>query len=394
VADGIYTGEGNKNLDFLGKAIVVRSENGPEVTVIDCTWRGRGFVFHQGEGLDSRIEGFTITNGHVLYEGGGGIRCQGASPTIANCHIINNSASCSDRGGGVYCFASTPVITGCIIAGNDVYIEVDFSTSYGGGLSCTGGIIRDCIIYHNSAWSIGHWGGGVGGGIDCDSMSIINCTIHGNTADNGDGIYCSSKAHIMNCIIWQDRITGNPVVLYTNIQGGYPGEGNIDIDPLFRDPENGDYHLMATYCGDPYDSPCIDAGDPAILDEVLDCWHGLGTSRSDMGAYGGKNSGWPTAVEEEEDGNASVPMDFVLFQNYPNPFNSETRLQFHLAKPGQVKINIFNLLGQELQNLLEGHQEVGEQSVLWDASDFPSGIYFARLETKSFSKTIKMVLLR
>jgi len=419
VADGLYIGAGNRNIDFLGKAIVVRSENGPEVTVIDCNWKGRGFYFHEGENLESKVEGFTITRGYVLFEGGAGIKCQDSSPAISNCHVINNTASCSDYGGGIYCRNSSPIIEECIISGNEVIIEVDFSTSMGGGLYCTGGIIRDGIISHNSAWCIGSWGRGQGGGIDCDSSMIINCIIYGNDALWGGGIHChasqfvnctilfnsgsweealvTSPSNFINCIIWDTTdgsIYGDATVTYSDIKGGWPGEGNIDEDPLFRDLDNDNYHLMATYCGDPYDSPCIDAGDPSILDDSLDCWHGLGTSRSDMGAYGGANAGWPTLVEGEKGQAESLPKDFVLLQNYPNPFNSGTRLRYNLPKPGFVRLYIYNVLGQQLKVLVEGHREAGAHSIVWDASGFPSGIYFARLEVGGYSKTIKMVLLK
>ncbi|MBD3168337.1 MAG: T9SS type A sorting domain-containing protein [candidate division Zixibacteria bacterium] len=82
----------------------------------------------------------------------------------------------------------------------------------------------------------------------------------------------------------------NPDVDYSCISGYFPGPHNIYDDPLFRDANNGDYHLQSLTnpnCGGPGDSPCIDAGDPTILDASLSCDWGLGTRTSDMGAYGG-----------------------------------------------------------------------------------------------------------
>lgn len=80
VADGTYTGDGNRDLDFGGKAIVVMSENGPELTIIDCEGSPgdyhRGFYFHSGEGPASVLRGFTIKNGRIPYpDDGGGILC-------------------------------------------------------------------------------------------------------------------------------------------------------------------------------------------------------------------------------------------------------------------------------------------------------------------------------
>jgi hypothetical protein len=73
VLDGTYTGEGNRNLDFAGRLITVRSENGPENCIIDCEQAGRGFKFRTGETADAVVDGLTITNGNVGYEAGGGV---------------------------------------------------------------------------------------------------------------------------------------------------------------------------------------------------------------------------------------------------------------------------------------------------------------------------------
>ena len=95
VADGTYTGEGNRNLDFGGRAITVSSENGAENCVNDCEEHGRGFYFHSGESRASVVKGFTITNGHSPSADdthGGGIYCMNSSPTIADNIITGNSS--------------------------------------------------------------------------------------------------------------------------------------------------------------------------------------------------------------------------------------------------------------------------------------------------------------
>ena len=95
VADDTYTGADNKNLDFGGKAITVRSENGAASCIIDCENSGRGFIFQNGEDANSVVDGFTITQGKVTGNPakGGGIYCDGASPTIQDCIITNNKAN-------------------------------------------------------------------------------------------------------------------------------------------------------------------------------------------------------------------------------------------------------------------------------------------------------------
>jgi len=68
------------------------------LTTIDCENHGRGFYFHTGEGADSVVDGFTITNGHAVWDYGGGIWCHSSSPTITGCTISGNSAEWSDGG--------------------------------------------------------------------------------------------------------------------------------------------------------------------------------------------------------------------------------------------------------------------------------------------------------
>jgi hypothetical protein len=97
VCDGTYTGLGNKNLDFHGKAITVRSANGPQACIIDCQGDGRGFHFHSGETETSLVTGITIEGGSANSDSpgcccGGGILCDDSSPTITNCTITGNTA--------------------------------------------------------------------------------------------------------------------------------------------------------------------------------------------------------------------------------------------------------------------------------------------------------------
>ena len=92
VAAGIYTGDGNRDIDFRGKPIIVQSENGPETCIIDCeatkTDRHRGFYFHSDEDAECILHGFTITNGYAWD--GAGVYCHESGPSITNCIIANN----------------------------------------------------------------------------------------------------------------------------------------------------------------------------------------------------------------------------------------------------------------------------------------------------------------
>jgi len=184
--------------------------------------------------------------------------------------------------------------------------------------------------------------------------------------------------------------SSTPLVSYSFVHGGWPGDGNIDGDPQFRDPFGGDFHLMSVDCGDNVNSPCIDTGDPALFDYFLDCNGGLGTERSDMGAYGGTDSSM-VAIDPLIE---KLPKRFTLLQNYPNPFNASTTIRYSLSEKADVKIEIYNILGQKVETLFDGGQQAGYHSVTWRADKFASGIYLARLQAGSRSKNVKMVLLK
>lgn len=88
VADGTYSGEGNIDIYFFGKAITVLSENGAEYCTIDCDSAGRAFIFNNSEDTMSVVQGFTITGGLNCY--GGAIYCFSASPKIVDCIFYDN----------------------------------------------------------------------------------------------------------------------------------------------------------------------------------------------------------------------------------------------------------------------------------------------------------------
>ena len=243
----------------------------------------------------------TITNCIITKNdsqgSGGGICCRYANPNISNCTISNNSAEYS--GGGIYCSHSSPTITNCNITSN-------YADNQGGAIWCynSSPTIINCIFSGNSAAGTGTWDGGgavlsyrsnptltnciftgnsaqYGGAIHCfieNNLAIINCTFAGNSATNGNALTCDSSnqqypsnIEITNCIIadGDDEIWNNDdstiTINYSDVQGGYPGQGNIDADPCFVAPGywdtnslwvDGDYHLLRT-------SPCVDAANDA-----------------------------------------------------------------------------------------------------------------------------------
>lgn len=90
----------------------------------------------------------------------------------------------------------------------------------------------------------------------------------------------------------------------------------------------------------------------------------------------------------------SFPRKIAFLQNYPNPFNASTTIEFTLPEEAEVELSVYNILGQKVATLCDGRKPAGKYVVTWNAGDYPSGVYFARLETKEYSKDIKMVLLK
>ncbi len=323
--DTIVVGNGTyvENVIVLGKSILLTSNylfSGDsldiENTVIDGNSASTVITLVGGDSL-SAITGFTITNGSnggiVCFSSGstisantisgnlalrgGGIFCRdNSSPTISANIISGNSAN---DGGGINCHNSNPTISDNTISGNSAIGSFDFGR--GGGIYCTNNsnpTIRANIINDNSARD----GGGIscvnnsspiisnniirgnspfglfgrGGGISCLSNSRPTISANIITANFGSGVYCdNSSPVIVNTIIWAnvgaqiDTVSSSmPLITYSDILSGWEGEGNIDADPLFVFPFNGNV------CSQ---SPCIDAGDPSILDPD--------SSPSDMGLF-------------------------------------------------------------------------------------------------------------
>ena len=101
----------------------------------------------------------------------------------------------------------------------------------------------------------------------------------------------------------------------------------------------------------------------------------------------------PTGVNDG-DGTSTLPTDFALEQNYPNPFNPSTVIAYSLPKAGSVKLEVFNILGQQVATLFEGHRDAGTYTAQFDGAKQPSGIYFYRLRHDGGVETRKMMLLK
>jgi hypothetical protein len=108
----------------------------------------------------------------------------------------------------------------------------------------------------------------------------------------------------------------------------------------------------------------------------------------------GSNTEWELVEVERPEVQTAQPMVTSLLQNYPNPFNATTEISYRLATDGPVKLEIYNLLGEKTETLINEYQTAGERSIIWDASRFSSGIYFCRLTAVDLTQVRRMTLLR
>lgn len=233
LADGTYVGADNRNVDFLGKAITIRSANGASMCVIDCQGAGRGFVFKGLEGPSSVLKGVTIRNGVApdpFLTSGGAVYVDGVatnpSPTIAECRFESNAAY---RGAGLAAtFGAAPSVSDCVFIDNKtptgdasaqggaVYMSGNFSDSifkrcvFDGNTAGTGGGVYatnqsepqfiECDFIDNSTTSAA-WGGGA----HVSTTAIVRferCRFVGNVSAGGAGITAESGANpeIVGCL--------------------------------------------------------------------------------------------------------------------------------------------------------------------------------------------------
>jgi hypothetical protein len=221
VRDGIYTGTSNRNLDFGGRDIVVKSANGPANCIIDCQLASRAFTLRSGETSAARIEGLTIKNGSssgsTFYPGeAGAIHVYNSSPVIENC-VFTGCRSTAD-GGAIFTFNSNALIRDCTFTDNQVPT---------GGNAAGGAIelvyfapkVVNCVVSNNVAQ---RFGGGLAV-FSTNGALIESCTIIGNTANQYDGgaVYASGgNVQFDNCLVAGNQASNG---------GGFAGNGNIVI---------------------------------------------------------------------------------------------------------------------------------------------------------------------
>ena len=219
-----------------------------------------------------------LFTGNSAVEGGAICNLWDSSPTLIGCTFRQNSGS---RGGAISTQKGAPLLSGCLFVEN--------SASNGGALyyDSYSGTIRATVT--NSAFA-GNSATGSGGASYCyagqnSELTFMNCSFSGNSAAAGGAVYNRQRGQpslavkILRCILWgdapdeiQNEDGPNVSVTYSDVQGDWSGKGNINSDPCFADPANGDCHVKSqagrwdpnsqTWVQDDVTSPCIDAGEP------------------------------------------------------------------------------------------------------------------------------------
>jgi hypothetical protein len=363
------------------------SGNNPNPNENYPTFGGGGGIYH--EWSDSlEIYDSEITNNTAATGAGGGIAVYLSDDvTIDNIVLSDNSSSGpnypSGGGGAAFYRADNVLFENSTIANN-----VSNHNS-GGGIFLGSESGQASIVVHatfnrltlvnNSALS--------GGAIFCWSaiLNLNHSTLVQNQASNlewsGGGLasHYVTRPNIKSSLFYNNTpnsihngYPNTPVlVAYSLVQEQWAGSGNLtNVDPLFCDPDSGDYSLAEN-------SPCV----------------GTGEDGTDMGAF---EVGCDAILSIDND---ILPLQYILHQNYPNPFNPSTSLRYDLPENSMVNITIYDMMGRQVKTLVNQTQDAGYKSVVWNATNdygrpVSAGIYLFQIQAGEYIQTKKMVLLK
>ena len=363
------------------------SVSGQPLRIIDCTVEGNESNITGGMSITHSnaeiINNTIINNIGGTGQGAGGIGINSPSVLLYSNYISGNDGA---TGGGVAISGGSPTIIGNLIVEN--------KAGHGGGIyeaSSDVICIENNTIAFNEANPTEGWGGGLLSWKD--SISISNCIFWGNTGINGPQIviaggWIPTSGSISFCDIQDGQDS-----LYTDsLTTLHWGPGNIDIDPQFETGPLGDYHLY-------YGSPCIDAGNPAYeyndpedpFNPGYALWPAMGTTRNDMGAFGGGAVNYWLTVEEEE---SSPSETGLVLKSFPNPFSSSCTVCFQIEHPSHVVLSVFDLSGRLVETLVDEVVPAGMYSEYFDGSGLCSGMYLIRLVAGNLSTSNRCIVIR
>jgi predicted outer membrane repeat protein len=302
----------DKRITLTSRYLIDEDDTRIEETVIAGVSAGSVINIQNGIYPFSRISGFTLTQG-------GGHLDDSLQATV---------------GGAVSCINSAPLLEDLLIEGN--------SADYGGG-----------VYLADSPWY----------------ARLRKLTFTDNSASAGGALYCAEHGRAMldSCILWNNspaeiytELDDQIIVTCSDVQGGWFGWSNLDVDPLFCDPEWNNYRLQP-------DSPCRTDACGVI-------------GYTDVGCDGEHVGADLTACPEE----------ITLSQNHPNPFNPSTTIEYSLTMPGEVMLSVYNINGQLVDVIHDGLMASGRHIVIWTASGLSSGVYFVELRAGADRDVMKV----
>ncbi len=443
LGSGVFTGAGNRDLSFEGKAITVRSVAGDaSACIIDCQGSPaapqRGFSFTSGESASSVLADVTIRNGYAS-PGGGAIYVDGSSPVISGCTFEQNSAH---GGGAIWVFnGAGPVIRDCRFSGNSCSGQnggalligqnsdptVERCTFMGNGSAAFGGAVLcytgsepgfiDCDFLDNSGPSTGGavylgwnshasfdgclFAGNVsslgGGALRCyenSDPSLHNCTFYANEGEYGGALYVTDSSHpvLENCIIAFSLIGeaihlangGQASLACCDLYGNQGGDWLGEIAAQYG--VNGNFSSDPLFCdADSYDcslqetSPCTPANNPSC---------GLIGSGSVGCGTQGLEEGWPQP---------GTVRTYAL----PNPARGGVEIHYVLREGSAAsgRVDIYDATGRRVRTLPVHTAGAGDHHVSWDGADeegraVQEGVYFYRLQIGEQIVSRHLVMLR
>lgn len=330
----------------------------------------------------------TATYNEYYPGGGGGISIGYCNPIIRNCVISHNTAM---NGAGIILGHANPLIEHNRFIGNHA-MEGQAGAIYG---TYSSPLIRYNLICDNIS---NQFGGAFS--FDYSTPILINNTIVNNAASAGGGaLECNNSSNpvIRNCIFWNNQAPdgmevcltdhgSDPDFYYNDIEGGMEGFGGwgsganfngdyeecIDDDPLFVEPEAGNYYLTE-------ESPCIDTGDPDPQYNDPD------GSRNDMGAF----YFFAVGIDGHKPQAAGCRLEV-----FPNPASGTVVISHQSAVGSHQSLSVHDLNGKKIMTLVDGYQAPGEYKLVLDTSGLPAGIYFIRLQAGDAVDVERMVVVR
>ncbi len=331
-----------------------------------------------------------LSGGKDYENNGGGIFCAASidsNTVIKHCTIQHNKAV--EGGGGIFT-AGAPKIEFNLIRHN-------IAGQYGGGIGIKGGSVfelatptlKNNIIIHNKADGLG--GGGIGSFANTN-MTMLNDLVYDNSSLNGSGggIFLYSSSSLLsgkNLIVRgnsansSNQIFGVPDLTYSNVEGGYSGEGNIDADPQFKDAANDDFHFEANSplvdAGDNINAPNVDFdGEPRPFDGDRD-----GTAVADMGPYEYQNT--PPQIVSQPVTQATEDQLYTYQVVAEDPDAEEVLTYALLQGPAFLSMDAATGL---LSGTPQTDEEAGDYTVVIQVSDLNNAT-----DTQTFTLTVVAV---